>query len=73
MVQRLLAARNERQSRAALLASWVVIFVQFTLFLIIGVCLFVLYSDHHWKPPAVPDKIYPLFIWEHLPVGSPVW
>jgi SSS family transporter len=69
MVQRLLAAPNERQSRAALLASWVVILVQFTLFLVIGVCLFTLYSDHQWKAPDALDKIYPLFIWEHLPVG----
>jgi hypothetical protein len=37
MVQRLLAARDRRRSRAALLASWVVIFIQFTLFLVIGV------------------------------------
>jgi SSS family solute:Na+ symporter len=69
IVQRLLAARTERQSRAALFASWVVIVIQFTLFLVIGVCLFVLYSDNHWKPPEPLDKIYPLFIWEHLPVG----
>jgi SSS family solute:Na+ symporter len=69
MVQRLLAAPTERQSRAALFASWVVIFIQFTLFLVIGVCLFVLYADNHWKVPDVPDKIYPLFIWQHLPVG----
>ncbi len=69
MVQRLLAAPTERQSRAALFASWVVIVVQFTLFLVIGVCLFTLYSDHHWQPPDALDKIYPLFIWEHLPVG----
>ena len=45
MVQRLLSARDERQSRAALLASWVVIFVQFTLFLLIGVLLYVYYRD----------------------------
>jgi SSS family transporter len=69
MVQRLLAAPTERQSRTALFASWVVIFIQFTLFLVIGICLFVLYSDNHWKLPDVPDKIYPLFIWQRLPVG----
>jgi SSS family transporter len=69
LVQRLLAAPNERQSRAALFASWVVIFFQFTLFLVIGVCLFTFYSDHRLPPPDVPDKIYPLFIWQHLPVG----
>ena len=69
LVQRLLAAKNERESRAALFSSWVVIFVQFTLFLIVGVCLFTLYKDHGWTPPAVTDSIYPRFIWERLPAG----
>jgi len=69
LVQRLLAAKDERQSRAALLSSWVVIFVQFTLFLIIGVCLFTLYKDHGWTAPAVTDSIYPRFIWNELPPG----
>ena len=69
MVQRLLSARDERQSRAALFASWLVIFIQFTLFLIIGVCLYTLYHDQHWPPPSVPDKIYPLCVWQHLPIG----
>src|ERR1700720_1563085 len=41
MVQRLLAARNERDSKKALLVSGVIILVQFTLFLLIGVMLFV--------------------------------
>jgi len=69
LVQRLLSAKDERQSRAALLSSWVVIFVQFTLFLIIGVCLFTLYRDHGWTTPAVTDSIYPRFIWDNLPPG----
>lgn len=69
IVQRLLAAPNERQSRTALLGSWLVIAVQFTLFLIVGVCLFTLYQDHGWERPAVTDSIYPRFIWEQLPVG----
>jgi solute:Na+ symporter, SSS family len=69
LVQRLLSARNERQSRAALLSSWVVILVQFTLFLIIGVCLFTLYKDHGWTAPAVTDSIYPRFVWDQLPAG----
>jgi len=46
-----------------------VIFVQFTLFLIIGVCLFTLYKDRGWTPPAVTDSIYPRFIWDQLPPG----
>ena len=69
LVQRLLAAKNEGQSRAALFSSWVVIFVQFTLFLIIGVCLFTLYRDRGWTAPPVTDSIYPRFIWDQLPPG----
>ena len=69
MVQRLLAARNQRESRAALLASWVVIFVQFTLFLLIGVLLFAYYSSSDAPPPRLLDRIYPEFIWHHLPPG----
>src|SRR5882757_5063466 len=45
IVQRLLAARNERDSRAALLVSGVIVLMQFTLFLLVGVLLFV-FSQH---------------------------
>jgi solute:Na+ symporter, SSS family len=69
MVQRLLSARDERQSRTALFASWVVILVQFTLFLLIGVLLFVYYSDTHRAAPAQTDRLYPEFIWNNLPPG----
>ena len=69
MVQRLLAARSERESRMALLSSWLVIAAQFTLFLVIGVSLFTLYADRQWVTPAVPDSIYPSFVWNYLPVG----
>ncbi len=67
MVQRLLAAPNERDSRRALFASWLVIFALFSLFLLIGVCLFTLYHDQQLEPPKVMDRIYPLFVWTHLP------
>jgi solute:Na+ symporter, SSS family len=69
LVQRLLSAANEKESRKALLSSWVVIFAQFTLFLLIGVCLFTLYRDRGWETPKITDSIYPQFIWTHLPVG----
>ena len=49
MVQRLLAARNERDSKTALLASGLVVFFQFALFLVIGVMLFV-YAQHAALP-----------------------
>jgi len=69
MVQRLLSARDQAQSRGALLASWVVIFVQFTLFLLIGIMLFVYYGDRHLPVPAQMDRIYPAFVWQNLPPG----
>ncbi|MBV9441824.1 MAG: sodium transporter, partial [Acidobacteriaceae bacterium] len=40
LVQRLLSARTERDSRLALFASWGVVFFQFVLFLFIGVLLY---------------------------------
>jgi len=69
MVQRLLSARDERQSRIALLSSWLVIFVQFTLFLLIGILLYVHYKDANLPTPAQTDRIYPEFLWRNLPPG----
>jgi solute:Na+ symporter, SSS family len=69
MVQRLLSARDERQSRTALLSSWVVILFQFTLFLLIGILLYVYYADRHLAQPAQTDRIYPEFIWHQMPAG----
>jgi Na+/proline symporter len=69
LVQRLLAARNLRESRLALFSSWAVVFFQFTLFLAIGVLLFVYYHDTGLTPPKSLDRAYPEFVWNHLPVG----
>jgi SSS family transporter len=68
MVQRMLAARSLRESRLALLSSGVVIFLQFTLFLLIGVGLFVFYGAHpqHF---ASADRIFPTFIVAEMPHG----
>jgi len=70
LVQRLLAARNERDSKTALLASGVVVFIQFALFLVIGVMLFV-YAQHFpaSAPRGDPDRIFPYFIVHSMPVG----
>jgi solute:Na+ symporter, SSS family len=68
IVQRLLAARNQRQSVAALLSSGVAILFQFSLFLLLGVMLFAYYmlpSSHFGKP----DRIYPTFIVTRMPHG----
>jgi SSS family solute:Na+ symporter len=69
LVQRLLAAKNERQSRAALFSSWVVIFFQFGLFLFIGLLLYVHYSDLHLGAPQPSEALYPAFVWNNLPAG----
>jgi SSS family transporter len=67
VVQRLLSAKNESQSRLALLSSWIVIFVQFTLFLTIGILMWVYQGG---KPLGTnSDRLYPAFIWDSLPTG----
>jgi SSS family transporter len=76
MVQRMLAARSLRESRLALLSSGVVIFIQFTLFLLIGAGLYVFYSAPSSGPWALnpgplpsPDRLFPTFIVHELPIG----
>ncbi len=68
VVQRLLSAKSESQSRLALMSSWLVIFVQFSLFLIIGTMLWV-YQDGRGFGKDQLDRLYPSFIWDSLPVG----
>ena len=70
MVQRLLSAKNKSQSQGALLASGVFILVQFALFLLVGVALFVFY--HHFPPATAftrSDRIFPTFIVRDMPRG----
>jgi solute:Na+ symporter, SSS family len=68
IVQRLLAARNQRQSVTALISSGVAILFQFALFLFVGVMLFAYY-----KVPSTAfgraDRIYPTFIVSRMPHG----
>src|SRR5271170_7171078 len=70
IVQRLLAARNEKDSRRALLTSGVLILIQFTIFLLIGVLLYV-FAQHAPLLAAGerPDRILPLFLVREMPTG----
>lgn len=68
VVQRLLSAKSEAQSRLALLSSWIVIFVQFSLFLTIGVLLWVHQNGRVFGKDEL-DRLYPSFIWDSLPTG----
>jgi SSS family solute:Na+ symporter len=68
IVQRLLSARSQKQSVAALLSSGVAILFQFALFLIVGIMLWAYYR----VPSATfgkPDRIYPTFIVSRMPHG----
>ncbi|PYV53633.1 MAG: sodium:solute symporter [Acidobacteria bacterium] len=68
IVQRLLAARNQKQSTTALLSSGVAILFQFALFLMVGVMLFAFYRapiENFGKA----DRIYPTFIISQMPHG----
>jgi solute:Na+ symporter, SSS family len=70
MVQRLLSARNQRESKVALLSSGVVVLAQFSLFLLMGAGLWFFYR---LRPPAQPfptlDYVFPTFIVDHVPPG----
>ena len=39
------------------------------MFLLIGILLFVFYSDRRLAAPQPPDRLYPSFIWQYLPTG----
>jgi solute:Na+ symporter, SSS family len=70
IVQRLLAAKNEGDSRRALLTSGGIVLFQFTVFLLIGVMLFV-FAQH---TPLLAtgeraDRILPLFLVREMPTG----
>lgn len=71
MVQRLLACRNVRDSQRAVIASGVVVLLQFALFLLIGTML---WSSLSGASPASlgmssNDELFPRFIATQLPPG----
>jgi Na+/proline symporter len=77
MVQRYLSARSQRQAAAALVASGLVILVQFAFFLLIGASLWVFYR--HFPPTSQvgpagaglgsSDEAFTYFIVHYLPTG----
>ena len=66
IVQRLLAARNQRQSVLALLSSGIAIFFLFALFLLVGIMLFYHVPSGNF---GKADRIYPTFIITQMPHG----
>jgi SSS family transporter len=71
IVQRLLATRSLRAAQKALLSSGFLVFLQFSLFLWIGLLLFVFYGGQ--SPAglglATTDEVFAKFIVEQLPPG----
>ena len=70
IVQRLLAARTQSDSRRALLASGFIVLFQFTVFLLVGILLFVF--EQHVPLLAAgerTDRILPLFLVRDMPTG----
>jgi SSS family solute:Na+ symporter len=68
IVQRLLAARGQKQSATALIVSGVAVLFQFAMFLLVGVMLWAYY-----RQPSIffgrADRIYPKFIVSSMPHG----
>lgn len=71
IVQRLLTTKNLRASQKALIGSGLVVFLQFALFMFIGLLLFGFYSGQ--TPDqlglATADEIFAKFIVEEIPAG----
>jgi SSS family solute:Na+ symporter len=71
IVQRLLTTRNLRSSQKAVIGSGIVVFLQFALFLFIGILLYGFYNG--LEPSklglATTDEIFAKFIVEELPRG----
>ena len=67
MVQRYLCTDRPRSAGKAIVVSGVVVFLQFALFLFIGVLLFAYYGQR--APVTAPDQVFPHFIANGLPAG----
>ncbi len=70
LVQRLLSARSAAEARLGLVLSGFIVFVQFTLFLLIGVMLYTYYQ--HVPAPTLgrTDEILPTFVVQSLTGGA---
>ncbi len=70
MVQRYLTCGTRRGSSRALILSGVIVFFQFLLFLLIGVMLYGFYQLNPMQSELEQaDRIFPLFIVDHMPAG----
>jgi SSS family transporter len=70
LVQRLLSAKSQRDASTGLVLSGFIVFVQFILFLLIGVMLFAHYQQTPLPQELTrPDQILPIFVVNELQNG----
>lgn len=65
IAQRVLACRTAKEGRYALIGSGVLVFLQFVIFLAIGLFLFYFYRNSSIHP----DKVFSKYILENIPTG----
>ncbi|MEE9168493.1 MAG: sodium:solute symporter [bacterium] len=65
IVQKLFSCRNLKDSQKALITSGILVFIQFAVFLMVGVLLYAYYGGVAMRS----DEIFPRFIVEGLPAG----
>jgi SSS family solute:Na+ symporter len=70
LVQRLLSAKSAKAASSGLMLSGVIVFAQFTLFLVIGAMLYTYYQHTPLpRPLGRTDEVLPLFVVTSLPHG----
>lgn len=71
IVQRVLTCKNKAAGQKAMFWSGITVFLQFLLFLILGIMLYAYYSGLHYEDLGLTraDGIFPKFIVEEMPVG----
>jgi SSS family transporter len=66
VVQRLLATGELKKAQKAVISSGIIIVIQFALFLVLGVLLYIFFEGKQFPKP---DEVFPYFIINNLPIG----
>lgn len=69
MVQRYLSARSQRDAKKAIIASGLVVLVQFALFLLLGVALAAFYTIVSPQAFRHNDQVFASYIVDFMPIG----
>jgi len=71
IVQRLLTCKDMRSGQKAIFWSGIAVFLQFFLFLLLGVMLYAFYSGSNYQELGLTraDGIFPKYIVEEMPIG----